>query len=105
MEKVCKLYVGNLNFNTTEDELKGHFDQSGIQTKAITLITDKYTGKSKGFGFVEVESAEVIQKAIEALNGKELNGRALTVNEARPPKERTNRPGGGGFGGGRRSRF
>lgn len=103
MTQVSKLYVGNLNFNTTEDELRSHFEQNGIQTKAVTLIKDKYTGKAKGFGFVEVESTEVIQKAIEALDGKELNGRTLTVNEARPPKERS---GGSGFGGGpRRPRF
>ena len=99
MEKVNKLYVGNLNFSTTEDELKSHFEQNGIQTKTVTLIKDKYTGKLKGFGFVEVESADLMQKAIEALNGKELSGRTLTVNEAKPPKERT---GGSGFGGGQR---
>ena len=103
----CKLYVGNLDFNATEEELKGHFDQKGIQTKSITIIKDKYTGRSKGFGFVEVDSKETIQKAIEALDGQELSGRKLTVNEARPPKERTGGSGGfgGGNGGGRRSRF
>ena len=100
---VSKLYVGNLDFNTTEDELKSHFEQKGIQTKSITLIKDKYTGRAKGFGFVEVESEDVLQKAIEALDGQELNGRKLTVNKARPPRERS---GGGGFGGGgRRPRF
>ena len=102
MESVNKLYVGNLDYNTTEDDIKSHFDQKGIQTKSITLITDKYTGRAKGFGFVEVESEEVLQKAIEALDGQELNGRKLTVNKAKPPRERT---GGSGFGGGRPSRF
>ena len=102
MENVNKLYVGNLSYNTTEDMLKSHFEQNKIETKSITLIKDKYTGSSKGFGFVEVESKEVVQKAIEAMNGKELDGRALTVNEAKPPKERT---GGSGFGGGRSSRY
>ena len=105
MESVNKLYVGNLDYNTTEDDIKNHFDQKGIQTKSITLITDKYTGRAKGFGFVEVESEEVLQKAIEALDGQELNGRKLTVNKAKPPRERSDRSGGGGFGGGRRSRF
>jgi len=102
-----KLYVGNLDFNTTEDELKSHFEQKGIQTKSINLIKDKYTGRAKGFGFVEVESEEVIQKAVEALDGQELNGRKLTVNKARPPRERSDSGGGGGFGGGggRRPRF
>lgn len=102
MGQESKLYVGNLDFNATEDELKGLFEEKGIQPKSVTLIKDKYTGRSKGFGFVEVESEEVIQKAIEALDGQEVNGRKLTVNKARPPKERT---GGSDFGGRRRSRF
>ena len=103
MADVSKLYVGNLDFNTTEDDLRNHFEQKEIQTKTITLIKDKYTNRSKGFGFVEVESEEVLQKAIEALDGQDLNGRKLTVNKARPPRERS---GGSDFGGGgRRSRF
>lgn len=102
MEKANKLYVGNLNYNTTEDALKNYFEQNKIETKSITLIKDKYTGDSKGFAFVEVESKKVIQQAIETLNGKELNGRTLTVNEARPPRERS---GGSGFGGNRHSRY
>jgi len=104
MEQVSKLYVGNLDYNTSEEELKSHFEQKGIQAKTVTLIKDKYTGRAKGFGFVEVESEEVLQKAIEALDGQELNGRKLTVNKAKPPRERS---GGSGFGagGGRRSRF
>ena len=95
--EVSKLYVGNLDFNTTEDEIRSHFEQKGIQIKSITLIKDKYTGRAKGFGFVEVESEDVLQKAIEALDGQELNGRKLPVNKARPPRERS---GGSGFGGG-----
>lgn len=102
LEKVNKLYVGNLNFGTTEDELKNHFEQNGIQAKSVTIIKDKYTDRSKGFGFVEVDSQETMQQAIEALNGKEFNGRTLTVNEARPPRERS---GGSDFGGRRRSKF
>lgn len=106
MEQVSKLYVGNLDFNTTEDELKSHFEQKGIATKSVTLIKDKYTDRAKGFGFVEVESEEVLQKAIEALDGQELNGRKLTVNKAKPPRERSGGSGfGGGRGGGGRSRF
>jgi len=101
MEKVNKLYVGNLNFDTTEDDLRAHFEQSGIQAKSVSVIKDKYTNRSKGFGFVEVESADTMQSAIEALDGKELNGRTLTVNEAKPMKKRDNdfRSGGGGGGG------
>ena len=98
MEKVNKLYVGNLSFNTTEDELKSYFEQKGITPKSVTLIKDKYTGNAKGFGFVEVE----LQKATQEMDGKEFNGRTLTVNEARPPKEKF---GGSGFGSGRNSRY
>jgi len=105
MEQVNKLYVGNLDFNTTEDELKSLFEQKGIETKSVTLIKDKYTDRSKGFGFVEVQSEEVVQKAIEALDGQELNGRKLMVSKARPPRERSS--GGSDFrgGSGRRPRF
>ena len=102
--EASKLYVGNLSFNTTEEELKGHFEQKGIQTKSVTIIKDKYTGRAKGFGFVEVESEEILQKAVEALDGQELSGRKLKVNKARPPKERDNGPR-RDFGGGRGSRF
>ncbi len=100
MDNVNKLYVGNLDYNTTEDEIKAFFSEKGIEVKTITLITDKYTGRAKGFGFVEVESDAILQQAVEALNGQELNGRKLTVNKAQPPRERTggNR---GGFGGDR----
>jgi len=107
--EISKLYVGNLDFSTTEDELKGHFEEKGIQIKSVTIIKDKYTGRAKGFGFVEVESEEILQKAVEALDGQELKGRTLKVNKARPPQERTDRPRregfGGGGGGGRRPRF
>ncbi|MBL7071588.1 MAG: RNA-binding protein [Candidatus Omnitrophica bacterium] len=119
MDQVSKLYVGNLDFNTTEDELKSYFEQKGIETKTATIIKDKYSDRSKGFGFVEVSSEEILQKAIEALNGQELGGRKLTVSKAKPPRERSDGPGrssggpGGGsgergrsgFGGGRRPRF
>ncbi len=103
MEQTNKLYVGNLDYNTTEDELKAFFIEKGIEPKTVTLIIDKYTGRAKGFGFVEVESDEILQQAVEALNGQELSGRKLTVNKAQPPRERNSRPGGfddrGGFGG------
>ncbi len=88
-----RLYVGNLSYNTTEAELRDTFSKQG-QVVSAQLVTDRMTGQARGFGFVEMASAEEAQKAIQALNGVELDGRALTVNEAR---ERT---GGGGFGGG-----
>ncbi|HSV27556.1 MAG TPA: RNA-binding protein [Sedimentisphaerales bacterium] len=93
------IYVGNLSFGTTEQELKELFGQFG-QVESTSIITDKATGKSRGFGFVVMSDAAASQKAIDDLNGKEHGGRKLTVNQA---KEREDKPrGGGGFGGGRR---
>ena len=93
-----KLYVGNLSFNTTEEGLQRLFEQVGTVT-SCNVIMDKFTNKSRGFGFVEMASQEEASKAIEEFNGKDLDGRALTVNEARPREDRPPR-GGGGFGGG-----
>ncbi|MCA1754542.1 MAG: RNA-binding protein [Spirochaeta sp.] len=88
-----KLYVGNINYDTTEDILRETFTEHGEVT-AVNLITDRMTGMPRGFGFVEMGSDEDAQKAISALDGREIDGRRLVVNEAR---ERT---GGGGGGGG-----
>jgi len=93
-----KLYVGNLPYNATETELRALFEQVG-EIAEVTVITDRETGRSKGFGFVEMATEEGAQEAIRKFNGFDLNGRPLTVNEARPREERS---GGGGFGGGRR---
>lgn len=91
-----KLYVGGLSYDTTQDTLRDTFAQAGTVESAI-IIMDKMSGRSKGFGFVEFSSDEEATKAIEMFNGKELDGRKLTVNEARPQEPRT---GGGGYGGG-----
>jgi cold-inducible RNA-binding protein len=91
-----RLYVGNLPFSVTEQDLEQLFSQSG-QVDSANVVTDRDTGRSRGFGFVEMESQEAANAAIEALNGYELSGRALTVNEARPKESR---PARGGFGGG-----
>ena len=91
-----KLFVGNLSFNTTENDLQDAFAVHGTVTEA-NLITDRSTGRPRGFGFVTMGSPEEAQKAIDAMNGATLDGRNLTVNEARPREERT----GGGFRGGR----
>src|SRR2546427_9504137 len=90
-----KLYVGGLPYSSTEQQLQELFSQHGSVTSA-KIITDKYTGQSRGFGFVEMATAEEAQKAITALNGTQMNGRTITVNEARPQEKR---PGGGGGGG------
>jgi RNA recognition motif-containing protein len=93
-----KLYVGNLSFNTTENELQELFAQAGT-VQEVTLMQDKFTGKSRGFAFVTMGSDQEAQNAITQVNGKTVDGRALTVNEARPREPRP--PGGGGGGGGR----
>ncbi len=94
-----KLYVGNLSFDTTEMDLQDHFAQCGTVTEAA-LMQDKFTGKSRGFAFVTMSSAEEAQKAISQFHGQNFQNRALTVNEARPREDRA--PGGPG-GGPRRS--
>jgi len=96
-----KLYVGNLSFNTTENELQDIFAQHGSVTD-VSLITDKMTGRSRGFAFVTMGSAEEGQAAINGLNGKDFGGRKLTINEARPREDRPQRSFGGGGGGGGR---
>ena len=97
-----KLYVGNLAFQTSSDELRTLFAQAGT-VESATVVEDRDTGRSRGFGFVEMASKEEGQKAIEQFNGKEINGRSLTVNEARPREDRGPRGGGGrgGYGGNR----
>ena len=92
------LYVGNLPHSTTEAELRNLFEAHGPVEK-VTLVTDRDTGRSRGFGFVEMTNANEADRAIAALNGTDLGGRTLTINEAKPKSER---PGGGGrrFGGG-----
>jgi RNA recognition motif-containing protein len=95
------IYVGNLPWQTTSDDLYQLFSQYGQVTKT-QVISDRETGRSRGFGFVEMPNDEEAQKAIEALNNSPYNGRPLTVNEAKPREARA--PGGGGYGGGGRSR-
>jgi cold-inducible RNA-binding protein len=99
-----KLYVGNLSFQTTEGDLQRMFEQAG-RVVSCSIIMDKFTNKSRGFGFVEMSSQEEATKAIAEYNGKDMDGRALTVNEAKPREERPRGNfgggGGGGYGGGR----
>jgi RNA recognition motif-containing protein len=92
------IFVGNLSFTATEDGVRSMFEAYG-QVDRVSIVTDRDTGQPKGFGFVEMTNDAEAEKAIADLNGTELNGRALTINEARPKTERS----GGGGGGGRRN--
>jgi cold-inducible RNA-binding protein len=95
---VKNIFVGNLSFNTNEDELRQLFEPHG-QVDRVSIMTDRDTGRSRGFGFVEMASNEDGEKAISALNGSQVGGRTINVNEARPKTERSG-GGGGGYGGG-----
>jgi len=97
-----KLYLGNLSYETTEEDLKSALQRYG-QVDSVTIIKDKFSGRSNGFGFAEMASKDEAQAAIEGLNGKELKGRALNVNEARARSDSPRGRGGfgGGFGGGK----
>ncbi len=98
-----KLYVGNLSFQTSSEDLQQLFGQAGT-VESSSVVEDRETGRSRGFGFVEMSTKDEGQKAIEQFNGKEVDGRALNVNEAKPREDRNGGGGGrGGFGGGRSS--
>ncbi|SRR5436309_362792 len=94
-----RLFVGNLSYQTMENDLQEYFSQAGVVT-SVNLMLDKFTGKSRGFAFIEFSTSEEANKAVEMFHGKDLQGRALTVNIARPREERAPRAGGGGGGGG-----
>jgi RNA recognition motif-containing protein len=99
---VKNIFVGNLDFGATEDSIRALFENYGA-VERVTLIRDRDTGQPRGFGFVEMTDGAEADRAIAALNGQALGGRALNVNEARPRPERGHGPGGGGGGGGFRS--
>ena len=94
-----RIYVGGLPYSATEEDLENLFASHGA-VKDVTVITDRYTGQAKGFGFVEMDDDAEAEKAINALNGTQMGGRTLTVNEAKPREERPRTGGGGGYGGG-----
>ena len=99
---VTQIYVGNLAYGATEDDLRQAFSEFG-QVSNVSIITDRQTGRPRGFAFVEMPNAAEAQKAMESLNLKEIAGRAVTVNEARPKEDRPHKGGGGDGGRGRRS--
>ena len=92
-----KLYVGNLSFKATEEQVAALFSEIGVQPDSLTLLRDRFTGQPRGFGFAEIGNDAEAEKAVAALNGKDFLGRALVVNEARPQREGGG-PGGGGGG-------
>jgi RNA recognition motif-containing protein len=94
-----KLFVGNIDYSVTENDLQDHFGRAGVVV-SVNILQDKTSGKSRGFGFIEMGSPEEAQKAIAELHQSELGGRKLTVNEARPMEERPRGGGGGGYRGG-----
>ena len=96
-----KLYLGNLPFQATEEEISNWFQGAGATVSNVSLVTDKFTGRARGFGFVEINNDEEASRAIETLNGQEFMGRNVVVNEARP---REGGGGRGGYGGGERRR-
>jgi RNA recognition motif-containing protein len=97
---LTNIFVGNLSYQTTEDDLQSAFSAFGT-VERVSIIRDRDSGQSRGFGFVEMPNGEEAEKAIQAMNGREISGRALNVNEARPRDERGGGGGGGrGFGGG-----
>ncbi len=101
MEEQKKLYIGNLSYDINEGDLRGFIEEKGITPAEIKIISDKYTGKSKGFGFAEFETEEQAQAAIDALSDQEFSGRKLTVNKAKKMQPRRDNFGGGGEGQGR----
>jgi RNA recognition motif-containing protein len=98
---VKKLYVGNLPFQATEEDIRNWFQGAGANVASVSLVTDKFTGQPRGFGFVEINNDEEASRAIQALNGQDFLGRSVVVNEARP---REGGGGRGGYGGGGRGR-
>lgn len=94
-----RLFVGNLSYQTMDNDLQDYFSQAGVVT-SVNVMLDKFTGKSRGFAFVEMGSSEEANKAVEMFHNKDFQGRALTVNIARPREDRPPRQGGGGGGGG-----
>ena len=100
---MTNIYVGNLSFNATEEDIRQAFAEYG-EVSSVNIIQDRETGRSRGFAFVEMPDGEQAKEAIEKVNLSEIDGRSITVNEARPKRDRPRRSGGGG-GGGRRERW
>src|SRR5215475_9123445 len=97
-----RLFIGNQPYTATETELQDFFAEAGITVDNVNVMRDRFSGEARGFGFVEIQDADMAQRAIQALNGRPLGGRALIVNEARPMERREGAAPGGGFRSGQR---
>ncbi|MBV9036150.1 MAG: RNA-binding protein [Acidobacteriaceae bacterium] len=102
---MTKLFVGNLPYKATETDIQAFFAEAGFQPDSVNLLRDRFSGEARGFGFVEFNDDAIANQAIQACNGRALMGRALVVNEARPPERRERSGGGAGGGGGRQRDF
>jgi cold-inducible RNA-binding protein len=95
---MTKLFVGNLPYKATEADIQAFFEEAGVRVDSVNLLRDRFSGEARGFGFVEINDDSLANQAIQACNGRALMGRALVVNEARPPERRERTQGGGGGG-------
>lgn len=104
---MSRLFVGNLPYKATETDIQSFFTEAGVQVDSVNLMRDRFSGEARGFGFVEINDDNVAAQAVQTLNGKQLMGRALVINEARPAerRERSDRNFNGGGGGGRQRDF
>jgi RNA recognition motif-containing protein len=101
-QEVTKLFVGNLPYKAVEADVQAFFEEAGVQVDSVSILRDRFSGEARGFGFVEIGDDAAAQQAVQACNGRALMGRALVVNEARPPEKRERSSGGGPGGGGGR---
>lgn len=101
---MTKLFVGNLPYKAAEADLQAFFEEAGVQVDSVSILRDRFSGEARGFGFVEIGDDSAAQQAVQACNGRALMGRALVVNEARPPEKRERAAGAAGGGGGRGQR-
>ena len=102
---MTKLFIGNLPYKATEADLQAFFEEAGIHPDSVNILRDRFSGEARGFGFVEINDDAIATQAIQACNGRNLMGRALVVNEARPPERRERGQGGPAGGGGRQRDF
>ena len=102
---MTKLFVGNLPYKATEADIQSFFEEAGIHVDVVSILRDRFSGEARGFGFVEINDDAIASQAVQSCNGRALMGRALVINEARPPERRERSGGAGGEGGGNQRDF